>query len=101
MRLLDAIPAANGGASLVTAQIDDVRLCYSVAEPGEHWIDNSLAVMATVYAVGGDATAPAHRSLMLAAHAVWLSQLGFGLGGMLVARLRRRRSRALPPTPSQ
>ncbi len=55
----------------------------------------------TVYAVGGDATAPAHRSLMLAAHAVWLSQLGFGLGGMLVARLRRRRSRALPPTPSQ
>ena len=54
VRLLDAIPAANGGASLVTAQIDDVRLCYSVAEPGEHWIDNSLAVMATVYAVGGD-----------------------------------------------
>jgi len=54
VRLLDAIPAANGGASLVTAQIDDVRLCYSVAEPGEHWIDNSLAVMAAVYAVGGD-----------------------------------------------
>ena len=52
--LLWAIPAANGGASLVTAQIDDTRLCYSVAEPGEHWIDNSLAVMATVYAVGGD-----------------------------------------------
>jgi len=55
----------------------------------------------TVYAVGGDATASAHRSLMLAAHAVWLSQLGFGLGGMLVARLRRRPGRALPPTPSQ
>ncbi|GAB5348044.1 UDP-N-acetylmuramoyl-tripeptide--D-alanyl-D-alanine ligase [Alteriqipengyuania sp. 357] len=54
VRLLDAIPAANGGASLVTAQIDDTRLCYSVAEPGEHWIDNSLAVMAAVYAVGGD-----------------------------------------------
>ena len=54
VRLLDAIPAANGGASLVTAQIDDTRLCYSVAEPGEHWISNSLAVMATVYAVGGD-----------------------------------------------
>ena len=54
VRLLDAIPAANGGASLVTAQIDDTRLCYSVAEPGEHWIANSLAVMATVYAVGGD-----------------------------------------------
>lgn len=54
VRLLDAVPAANGGVSLVTAQIDDRRLCYSVAEPGEHWIDNSLAVMATVHAVGGD-----------------------------------------------
>ena len=54
VRLLDAIPAANGGASLVTAQIDDTRLCYSVAEPGEHWIANSLAVMACIYAVGGD-----------------------------------------------
>ena len=54
VRLLDAIPAANGGASLVTAQIDDTRLCYSVAEPGEHWIANSLAVMATIYALGAD-----------------------------------------------
>ncbi|WFL77994.1 UDP-N-acetylmuramoyl-tripeptide--D-alanyl-D-alanine ligase [Altererythrobacter arenosus] len=53
VRLLDAIPSANGG-SLVTADLGDVRLCYSVAEPGEHWISNSLAVMAAVRAVGGD-----------------------------------------------
>jgi len=53
VRLLDAIPAANGG-SLVTAAIDDRRLCYSVAEPGEHWVSNSLAVMAAVLAAGGD-----------------------------------------------
>ena len=53
VRLLDAIPAANGG-SLVTAQIADRRLCYTVAEPGEHWIANSLAVLGAVYAARGD-----------------------------------------------
>lgn len=56
VRLLDAIPAANGG-SLVTADMGDTRLCYSVAEPGEHWIANSLAVMAAVRAAGGDLAA--------------------------------------------
>jgi len=53
MRLLDAIPDAHGG-SLVTAAMGDQRLCYSVAEPGEHWISNSLCVMAAVHAAGGD-----------------------------------------------
>ncbi len=53
VRLLDAIPAANGG-SLVTAQVGETRLCYSVAEPGEHWISNSLCVLAAVQAAGGD-----------------------------------------------
>ncbi len=53
VRLLDAIPSANGG-SLVTADLGDTRLCFSVAETGEHWISNSLAVMAAVKAAGGD-----------------------------------------------
>ncbi|GAA4051995.1 UDP-N-acetylmuramoyl-tripeptide--D-alanyl-D-alanine ligase [Parerythrobacter jejuensis] len=53
VRLIDAIPAANGG-SLVTAQIEDHRLCYTVAEPGEHWISNSLCVLGAVKAAGGD-----------------------------------------------
>jgi len=53
VRLLDAIPSANGG-SLVTAQLGEGRVCYSIAEPGEHWISNSLAVMAAVRAAGGD-----------------------------------------------
>jgi UDP-N-acetylmuramoyl-tripeptide--D-alanyl-D-alanine ligase len=53
VRLLDAIPSANGG-SLVTAAFEDRRLCYSVAEPGAHWVANSLAVMAAVHAAGGD-----------------------------------------------
>ncbi|WP_336981414.1 UDP-N-acetylmuramoyl-tripeptide--D-alanyl-D-alanine ligase [Altererythrobacter fulvus] len=53
VRLLDAIPQANGG-SLVTADLGENRLCYTVAEPGEHWVTNSLAVMAAVRAAGGD-----------------------------------------------
>jgi UDP-N-acetylmuramoyl-tripeptide--D-alanyl-D-alanine ligase len=53
VRLLDAIPAAGGGA-LVTADLGDRRICYHVAEPGDHWIVNSLGVMAAVRAAGGD-----------------------------------------------
>ena len=53
IRLLDAIPSANGG-SLVTCEFDTGRLCFTVAEPGDHWVMNSLAVMAAVRAAGGD-----------------------------------------------
>ena len=53
VRLLDAVPAPGGG-SLITADLGDRRICYTVAEPGEHWIANSLCVMAAVRAVGGD-----------------------------------------------
>lgn len=53
LRLLDAIQSVDGG-SLVTAAFGARRLCYTVAEPGEHWIANSLCVMAAVQAAGGD-----------------------------------------------
>lgn len=53
LRLLDAVPDGSGG-SLVTAAMGDMRLCFTVAEPGEHWIDNALCVMAAVHAAGGD-----------------------------------------------
>ncbi|WP_228243059.1 UDP-N-acetylmuramoyl-tripeptide--D-alanyl-D-alanine ligase [Porphyrobacter sp. GA68] len=56
VRVMDMIPAANGG-SLVTVQFGERRLVYSIAEPGEHWVINSLAVMATVHAAGGDMAA--------------------------------------------
>lgn len=52
-RLIDAV-AAPGGGTLVTAQLGDRRLCYTVSQPGEHWVVNSLGVMAVVQAVGGD-----------------------------------------------
>ncbi|MBS0475371.1 MAG: UDP-N-acetylmuramoyl-tripeptide--D-alanyl-D-alanine ligase [Proteobacteria bacterium] len=53
VRLLDAV-SAPGGGSLVTADMGDRRICYTIAAPGEHWIMNSLAVMAAVRAAGGD-----------------------------------------------
>jgi UDP-N-acetylmuramoyl-tripeptide--D-alanyl-D-alanine ligase len=58
VRLLDAIPGMFGG-TLVTAELLEPaggarRICYTIAMPGEHWVTNSLAVMATVRAVGGD-----------------------------------------------
>jgi len=53
VRLLDAI-AQPGGGSLVTADLGERRLCFTVAEPGEHWVANSLAVIAAVRAAGGD-----------------------------------------------
>ncbi|MEM6475196.1 MAG: UDP-N-acetylmuramoyl-tripeptide--D-alanyl-D-alanine ligase [Pseudomonadota bacterium] len=56
VRLLDAIPQENG-SSLITADMGDARLCFTVAEPGEHWISNALGVMAAVRAAGGDLAA--------------------------------------------
>jgi UDP-N-acetylmuramoyl-tripeptide--D-alanyl-D-alanine ligase len=53
VRLLDAVSAVNGG-SLITADMGDRRLCFSVSAPGDHWVTNSLAVIAAVRAVGGD-----------------------------------------------
>ena len=52
-RMIDAV-SAPGGGTLVTAQLGERRLCYTVSQPGEHWVANSLAVMAAVMAVGGD-----------------------------------------------
>jgi UDP-N-acetylmuramoyl-tripeptide--D-alanyl-D-alanine ligase len=53
VRLLDVVAGMDGG-SLLTVDMGDRRLCYTVAMPGAHWVTNSLAVMATVRAVGAD-----------------------------------------------
>ncbi len=53
VRLLDTV-LAPGGGSLVTADLGDRRLCYTISAPGEHWVINSLAVMAAVRAAKGD-----------------------------------------------
>lgn len=48
---------APGGGSLVTARLPDAELSYTVSAPGDHWVSNSLAVIAAVEAVGGDLAA--------------------------------------------
>lgn len=56
VRAIDIVPA-QGGGSLVTASLGDHSLCFTVAEPGKHWVSNALAILATVRAVGGDLAA--------------------------------------------
>ena len=76
---------AAAGVGWVVVEGPDPGLALPVA-----YRDTDL----TVYSVGGDTPAPAHRHLMLAAHAVWLGLLGCGLVGMVVCWIRRRRSQA-------
>ncbi len=56
-RLLDAVPSFAGGTLVTAAFSGDLgqrKMCYTIAMPGAHWVDNSLAIMAAVAAVGGD-----------------------------------------------
>ena len=69
VRALDHVTAADGG-SLVTAKLPNGALCYTLSQSGDHWIANSLAVLAAVEAVGGD----------LAAAGLAMAELG-GLAG--------------------
>jgi UDP-N-acetylmuramoyl-tripeptide--D-alanyl-D-alanine ligase len=50
---LHAVRAENGG-SLVTARLVESELTYTIAQRGDHWVMNSLAVLAAVEAVGAD-----------------------------------------------
>jgi UDP-N-acetylmuramoyl-tripeptide--D-alanyl-D-alanine ligase len=50
---LHAVRAANGG-SLVTARLLESELTYTIAQRGDHWVMNSLAVLAAVEAAGAD-----------------------------------------------
>jgi UDP-N-acetylmuramoyl-tripeptide--D-alanyl-D-alanine ligase len=53
VRAIEAVRAANGG-TFVTTKVGDRELSYTVSQPGQHWVSNSLAVLAAVDAVGGD-----------------------------------------------
>ena len=50
---LHAVKAESGG-SLVTARLLDSELTYTIAQRGDHWVQNSLAVLAAVEAAGAD-----------------------------------------------
>ena len=69
VRLLDHVTGKNG-ETLITAQLPKGALCYCLSQPGEHWVANSLAVLAAVEAVGAD----------LAAAGLALAEMG-GLAG--------------------
>jgi len=42
------------GGSMVTAQLPDGQVSFTISQPGAHWVSNALAVLAAVDAVGGD-----------------------------------------------
>ncbi len=50
---IHAVRSDNGG-SLVTARLLESDLTYTIAQRGEHWVANSLGVLAAVEAVGAD-----------------------------------------------
>lgn len=55
VRARDAIRTAAG--TLVSATLPEAELTFTIAPPGDHWVSNSLAVLAAVEAVGGDLAA--------------------------------------------
>ncbi|MCL6683352.1 UDP-N-acetylmuramoyl-tripeptide--D-alanyl-D-alanine ligase [Sphingomonas alba] len=48
---------SDAGGYLITARLMDSELTYTLSQRGEHWVTNSLAVLAAVEAVGGDIAA--------------------------------------------
>jgi UDP-N-acetylmuramoyl-tripeptide--D-alanyl-D-alanine ligase len=50
---LHAVRSEHGG-SLVTARLLESEVTYTIAQRGDHWVTNSLAVLAAVEAVGAD-----------------------------------------------
>ena len=50
---LHAVRSDHGG-SLVTARLIDSDLTFTIAQRGDHWVSNSLAVLAVVETVGAD-----------------------------------------------
>ena len=52
VRVVDHMPAEGG--TLITAKVRENMLSFTLSQPGEHWIGNSMAVLAAVSAAGGD-----------------------------------------------
>ncbi|MES2137496.1 MAG: UDP-N-acetylmuramoyl-tripeptide--D-alanyl-D-alanine ligase [Pseudomonadota bacterium] len=46
--------SAEGGGSLISAALLERELTFTISQRGEHWVSNSLAVLAAVEAVGAD-----------------------------------------------
>ncbi|QNE31830.1 UDP-N-acetylmuramoyl-tripeptide--D-alanyl-D-alanine ligase [Sphingomonas sp. NBWT7] len=53
VRPIETMPVKTGG-TFVTARVGARELSFTIAQPGQHWVSNALAVIAAVDAVGGD-----------------------------------------------
>ena len=53
-RARDWVADPDTGGSLLTAQLGATTLCFSLAQPGDHWVANAMAVLAVVQAVEAD-----------------------------------------------
>jgi UDP-N-acetylmuramoyl-tripeptide--D-alanyl-D-alanine ligase len=51
----DVVPLDHG--TLVSLILPDRELTFTIAAPGQHWVSNAMAVIAAVWAVGGDLAA--------------------------------------------
>jgi UDP-N-acetylmuramoyl-tripeptide--D-alanyl-D-alanine ligase len=56
IRARDVVPA-EGRGSIVTALLAEAELTFTIAQHGEHWVSNALAVLGAVEAMGGDLAA--------------------------------------------
>ena len=53
---------AEGGGSLISAALLERELTFTISQRGEHWVSNSLAVLAAVEALGADVAARGSRA---------------------------------------
>jgi len=51
--VIDHLSMANNGTR-ITAKVREAMLTFNLSQPGQHWIANSMAVLAAVHAAGGD-----------------------------------------------
>lgn len=55
VRALDAFPSQGG--TMVSVQLPDAELTFTLSQPGAHWVSNAMAVLAAVHAFGLDLAA--------------------------------------------
>jgi UDP-N-acetylmuramoyl-tripeptide--D-alanyl-D-alanine ligase len=55
IRLLDAIAVTTG--TMMSVALPDAELNFTLSQAGDHWVSNSVGVLAAVFALGGDLAA--------------------------------------------
>ena len=53
VRAVESIGTKSGG-TLMTVQLPEASVTFTIGQPGDHWVLNALAVMAAVHAAGDD-----------------------------------------------